>query len=147
MKHEHSAEDVLRKRASDAGALIRTEFDAPDGIFAYFASMPPEAELEYLRLTLDDVAAGPDTLRREAQATADGDVSPIERKTANMKMQYPALYDALVAARNRAWLPRMDTMITSRARGFIVVGSGHLVGEDGLLRLLESDGYTVATGN
>jgi uncharacterized protein YbaP (TraB family) len=143
MKPENSAEDVLLKCASESGAAIRTEFPEPEAVFAYFASMGADAEVEYLRFTLDDVEAGPDALQGEAQAIADGDLRPLEGKAELMRTAYPALHEALGASRNRAWLPRIEAMFTARTRAFVVVGSGHLVGDDGLLALLRQNGFTV----
>jgi hypothetical protein len=144
MKYEHGAEHVLLRCAEAGGAVIRTEFAEPDGVFAYFAAMPAEAEVEYLRFTLADVEAGPEALIAEAQATADGDMRGLEEKAGLMRSGYPALHEQLGARRNRAWIPRFVEMMSGRTRALVVVGSGHLVGEDGIVALLERAGFGVS---
>lgn len=50
--------------------------------------------------------------------------------------------EPMLWARNRAW---METLRPELAEGgaFVAVGAAHLLGEQGLLRLLEGEGYTV----
>jgi hypothetical protein len=45
--------------------------------------------------------------------------------------------------RNLRWLPKIEQMIARREKNLIVAGIGHLVGRDGLVRMLEAKGYTV----
>ena len=143
LAHAHSVEAVLTRRATEAGVPVKSEFGTPEGVFASFASMPPEAEVQYLRFTLYEIESGVPRVDEHAAAMARGDLGPIERETAMMREEWPALYAHLVVERNRAWLPRIDSMMLARTRAFIVVGTGHLVGEDGLLALLPRAGYAV----
>ena len=50
--------------------------------------------------------------------------------------------DRLLLDRNRRMFERMLPLV-QRGNAFIAVGAGHLVGEDGLLRLLERRGFRV----
>jgi uncharacterized protein YbaP (TraB family) len=45
--------------------------------------------------------------------------------------------------RNTAWVPKIKEMITNK-RCFIAVGAGHLGGPNGVIRLLEKEGYTLS---
>ena len=45
--------------------------------------------------------------------------------------------------RNLRWLPALERMLASERAHFVAVGALHLVGEDGLLALLEARGYSV----
>jgi uncharacterized protein YbaP (TraB family) len=145
VKFEHAAEHVLLRCAEAGNAVVRTEFNPPDGVFAYFSSMSPQAEVEYLRFTLVDVEAGPQAFIEEARATANGDLRGIQEKTELMRTDYPALHDELAAKRNRAWIPRIESMAVARTRALIVVGSGHLVGDDGVPALLQRVGFEVTS--
>lgn len=44
--------------------------------------------------------------------------------------------------RNANWVPQIKKMIASK-KCFIAVGAGHLGGPNGIIRLLEKDGYTI----
>ena len=51
-------------------------------------------------------------------------------------------YDALVSVRNRSWEKQMRELIPAQSSLF-VVGSGHLSGEKGMIKLLKKAGYKV----
>lgn len=48
----------------------------------------------------------------------------------------------LLTTRNKNWIPKISAMIENNAC-FIAVGAGHLGGPEGLIRLLEAEGYTL----
>ena len=47
------------------------------------------------------------------------------------------LYDALLGARNRKWLPKIEALLEEDRDYLVVVGTLHFVGRDGLLALLK----------
>lgn len=70
-------------------------------------------------------------------AYASGDVASIEPMLVIPRTAEPLLY-----ARNRAWLPTLETYLASGG-GFVAVGLGHMLGAQGLPALLAKAGYTV----
>jgi hypothetical protein len=50
--------------------------------------------------------------------------------------------DILIDNRNRAWVKMMPEMMSEKPTLF-VVGAAHLCGEQGVLKLLEEEGYTI----
>lgn len=48
--------------------------------------------------------------------------------------------NAFLDQRNRNWIPKIKEMV-SNGKAFIAVGAGHLGGENGVIRLLEKEGY------
>lgn len=48
----------------------------------------------------------------------------------------------LIDNRNERWIPKIEAMIAAKST-FIAVGSGHLGGPNGVIRLLEQQGYTL----
>jgi hypothetical protein len=58
-----------------------------------------------------------------------------------MCKEYPGLYKRLITDRNRDWIPRLETLMDSGKRTLVIVGVGHLVGEDSVINLLKSRGY------
>lgn len=50
--------------------------------------------------------------------------------------------NAFLDQRNRNWIPKIKAYV-SNGRTFIAVGAGHLGGENGVIRLLEKEGYKV----
>ncbi len=55
----------------------------------------------------------------------------------------PAVYDAMIGRRNRAWVPKIEAMIRGHDDALVVVGAGHLVGKDGVVAMLRAKGYTI----
>ncbi len=60
-----------------------------------------------------------------------------------MCKEYPGLYKRLITDRNRDWIPHLETLMDSGKRTLVIVGVGHLVGEDSVINLLKSRGYKV----
>ena len=54
--------------------------------------------------------------------------------------------ELLLKQRNRAWVPRIGTLV-SESKCFIAVGSGHLGGDEGVIALLRKAGYIVTPVN
>jgi hypothetical protein len=59
----------------------------------------------------------------------------------NMRKEFPKLYKRLLIDRNRDWVPHLETLIDSGKRTLVIVGVGHLVGEDSVIDLLKSRGH------
>jgi uncharacterized protein YbaP (TraB family) len=55
----------------------------------------------------------------------------------------PQMYQRLLVARNRNWMPKLEALFNRPGRAFVVVGAAHLVGPDGLIALLQAKGYRV----
>jgi len=50
--------------------------------------------------------------------------------------------DVLLTLRNKNWIPIMEGMMQKKST-FFAVGAGHLAGENGVIELLEKQGYTL----
>jgi uncharacterized protein YbaP (TraB family) len=86
----------------------------------------------------DDLARLPELV----EEWKTGQTRLVERMVKEMKA-YPAIYNAMLKKRNHAWLPRIERYLTTAPTEFVIVGYAHLVGDDGLLRLLKKKGYKV----
>lgn len=60
-----------------------------------------------------------------------------------LKTRWPELYQKLIVDRNRDWLSRIDGYGKTPQAEFVLVGSGHLVGPDGIIEALRKMGYRV----
>ena len=63
--------------------------------------------------------------------------------TSDFKIDYPNIYESLIVERNTNWLPKIESEFQDDEIEFILVGVGHLMGDDSLLNMLKSNGYTV----
>lgn len=55
---------------------------------------------------------------------------------------HPLMYDALLFARNRAWIPKLEPEL-ARGGVFVAVGAAHHMGKNGVVDLLTERGYEI----
>jgi len=72
-----------------------------------------------------------------------GDADALARMTQNGFREFPAFGERLLDARNRAWVPKIENFVASGNVYFVVVGSAHFGGSNGLLALLRAKGYQI----
>jgi uncharacterized protein YbaP (TraB family) len=142
LKAEYSAEQHLERIAKREGLTLRSEFPPGEGVFASFASWPRQTEIERLLSVLDDVEAGPTALHEQAQAWLDDDLAIATKIDERYRRDYPAFYETMILARNQAWVDRIENMLDDDETVFILMGTGHLVGPDGVPALLDRAGIS-----
>ncbi len=60
-----------------------------------------------------------------------------------MKKEFPMFYDSILTQRNHAWMKQMPAFIKLKDRAFILVGSLHLAGDEGILQQLHKQGFVI----
>jgi uncharacterized protein len=95
-----------------------------------------------LRETVAELERLDHNIARIVQAWLDGDGAALEKLMLAGMREYPDLYQRLIVERNRRWLPEIEKIIAAGG-AMVVVGAGHLVGQDGVIELLKSRGYTL----
>lgn len=76
------------------------------------------------------------------EAWRRGDVELLASKMRESFRDFPSMAERLLDARNRRWIPKIETLCRSGQTAFVVVGAAHLGGSNGLLALLRARGYT-----
>ncbi|MDH5600901.1 MAG: TraB/GumN family protein [Gammaproteobacteria bacterium] len=56
---------------------------------------------------------------------------------------FPELYNTLMVKRNHKWIPKIENMLKTKEVEFVMFGALHMVGDDGVLKLLQQRGYTI----
>lgn len=111
---------------------------------AYLADMGMGNEERFLRQTLDDIHKTETMMDEIVAGWKNGDAALLEKLTvSDMREYYPKLYDTLLVQRNYNWLPQVRKMAKTPEVELILVGAAHLIGPDGLLALLQAEGYTI----
>jgi uncharacterized protein YbaP (TraB family) len=109
--------------------------------------MSPAEQEQYLAETLDDSGStGASETERLHAAWRAGDVATLrDGLAADMKREYPALYQRINVQRNDAWLPKLEARLNGPGDDdtLVVVGALHLLGSDGLVEKLRAKGYEV----
>ena len=122
----------------------RRAFETPGEQVALFASAPLADQLASLEDTLRQIDEAPGDYQDLVRAWMAGDVRGLDREAVSpLRTSAPRLYASLVARRNARWADRIIERLHGAGRTVIVVGVGHLVGEDGIPALLRARGVTV----
>jgi uncharacterized protein YbaP (TraB family) len=72
-----------------------------------------------------------------------GNTTTLEEMVLGPFEEYPHLYTKFVSERNENWLPQIEGFLQESDDYLVIVGAGHLVGPDGLITLLQNEGYSV----
>jgi uncharacterized protein YbaP (TraB family) len=100
-----------------------------------------DEQKKFLLESADDAPLLSDDLRRLIVAWRAGDLKSLERELDKERATAPGLYDELLGARNRKWLPKIEALLDRDQDVLVVVGALHFVGHDGLLELLAKAGH------
>ena len=108
-----------------------------------FAEMSDDESAEFLRYTLTELDTVIPLVDELVAAWKIGDSAKIEALLVDGFEAHDALYDRLVTKRNLRWLPLIEELFKGDVDAMVVVGSLHLVGDQGLIELLKAKGYKV----
>lgn len=134
------AQIVIAEQYQAAGKRVESEFPTQDDVMEWFGAMTPEQGLQFLRYTLDNILAAPESEAAKFDAWMRGDAGPAQAWMAQMKQRYPELYATIVVQRNVNWVARVEAMLTARQPAVVITGLYHLVGPDSLQHQLASAG-------
>lgn len=135
----------LMERAAQAGKPTQG-LETAEAQIAMLDSLDSTLQDAYLQDTLREMDDFQGLFEELHIAWRRGDEQALERTAlAEMRDQYPVLYQRVNVDRNKAWLPQLDALLRDKARDnvLVVVGALHLVGSDGLVHMLTDKGYRV----
>ncbi len=96
-----------------------------------------------LRLTLEQLAEMSGYIGEISRAWQQGDAAAIYRMMEQPKQRYPQLaapFERQVVQRNRQMAEKIIELLNERGNYLVVIGAGHLGGEQGVIALLEKQG-------
>jgi uncharacterized protein YbaP (TraB family) len=107
-----------------------------------FRDMSEATQLAALRQTLEQIEELPALMRRAMELWRKGDVAAFDAlMIAPTRKDYPELYRRLLVDRNRGITDTIEGYLAGKGTVFVVVGSGHLVGADSIVRMLKGRGH------
>ena len=147
--------------------IVKLGFDPNYGIDRYFLSKATEkkkiVELEsleyqinlfsalsekdqelFLLYTLKDIKVLEQELDKLVMAWAAGDEKGIESimtKSIKEDKKLIPVYEKLVVERNRKMVSKIEEYLKEKETFFVIVGAGHLVGNQGIIELLKGKGF------
>lgn len=108
------------------------------------AELADEDQVAFLMTAVETAGTAADRLLGVTRDWAAGDLKGMEQLLlAELRADYPALYDRIFSQRNAAWADILSERLEGSGSDFVAVGAGHLIGEDSVQSLLAARGYTV----
>lgn len=87
--------------------------------------------------------AAKEVLDQLVDAWKDGRINTLDRLLNQDEWSDPKSFESMFLTRNQKWLPQIERFLTGDSNYLVIVGSGHLVGDHGLVRALQKRGYQV----
>ena len=129
--------------AESAGKTMRW-FETGEQQIRFLSGMSDPLQIAMLYEAIDDVGKGTAEMERMEKAWEVGDDKTLaEEMVAEMRGDYPELYDVLLKRRNAAWVEALSREMAGSGVDFIAVGAAHLVGPDSVLAMMRARGFTV----
>lgn len=111
---------------------------------ALFTALSLDAQAEYLISSLEEAHDLPKEVDDLVHAWQRGDTVWFADQLKSEFGRDPALYQSVLVARNRKWVPKIEALLNDDQNYLVIVGTGHLVGKGSVIELLGKDGI-VAT--
>jgi len=111
---------------------------------ALFTALSLDAQADYLISSLEEAHDLPKEVDDLVHAWQRGDTVWFADQLKSEFGRDPALYQSVLVARNRKWVPKIEALLNDDQNYLVIVGTGHLVGHGSVIELLGKDGI-VAT--
>src|ERR1700722_3380282 len=140
---ENGVEMYFMDRAHSDGKSVDGLETVHDQI-SVFQNMSLDAQAEYLLSSLEQAHDLPKEVDSMVRAWQRGDTRWFESELQSDLGHDPDLYQSVLLARNRKWVPKIEALLNSDKNYLVIVGTGHLAGRGSVVDLLKKDGI-VAT--
>ena len=107
---------------------------------ALFEGLSLNEQAEYLESSLEQARELPKEVDDMVHAWQRGDTAWFENQMSSEWGREPVLYQSILAARNRKWMPKIEALLSEDRNYLVIVGTGHLVGRNSIIELLKKDG-------
>ena len=140
---QEGADSFYFRRAQREGKAVVSLESVSDHL-SFIANMGEGNEEMFLQQTLDDVYQIEPMMDEIVSSWKRGDGQALEKLVVeDMRINYPRLYKSLLVDRNLNWLPILKQMSKTQEVEMVLVGVAHVVGRDGLLNMLQQQGFTI----
>jgi len=107
---------------------------------ALFEAMSDERQADYLLSSLEEAKSLPAEVDAMVGAWRRGDTDWFASQLEREFGRDPRLFQSVLAARNRKWIPKIEQLLNEDQNFLVIVGAGHLAGHDSVIELLKRDG-------
>jgi uncharacterized protein len=140
---ENGVEMYFMDRAHSDGKSVDGLETVHDQI-SVFQNMSLDSQAEYLLSSLEQAHDLPKEVDSMVRAWQRGDTRWFESELQSDLGRDSDLYQSVLVARNRKWVPKIEALLNGDKNYLVIVGTGHLAGQGSVVELLKKDGI-VAT--
>jgi uncharacterized protein YbaP (TraB family) len=134
--------DIHYFQKARAANKATAELESTAEQLEFIVNLGKGREDDFVSYSLRDMQKLESVVREMISAWRKGDLAKMASISyEEMRRDFPEVYQQLLVQRNQNWLPKIEAMLKSSATELVLVGTLHLVGEDGLLHLLRERGY------
>ena len=127
-----------------AGNAMRVEqLETAEGQLRLLADIPESQQEKYLAATLKSAALTQKLVKEFKGAWMTGDANRLDTLVSGSWEGAEELQKSIFADRNPHMADVAEQCLKNNQRCFVVVGAGHLVGREGVVRLLQDRGFKV----
>ncbi|MGK7874892.1 MAG: TraB/GumN family protein [Xenococcaceae cyanobacterium] len=132
----------LFNAARDAGKNI-SALETFSEQLSFFDNLSVPLQREFFRQTILDLELLESSFNLMIDSWKSGDVETFEKLILEGFEAFPELQRVFLSQRNQNWLAEIEPLVNQAEDYLVVVGAAHLVGGDGLIRLMQQRGYVV----
>jgi uncharacterized protein YbaP (TraB family) len=136
---EAGIEMYFMERARNDGKTVAGLETVHDQI-SLFQNMSMDTQAEYLVSSLEQAHDLPKEVDSMVRAWQRGDTQWFANQLQSELGRDPKLYQSVLVARNRKWVPKIEALLNEDVNYLVIVGTGHLVGQGSVIELLKKDG-------
>jgi uncharacterized protein YbaP (TraB family) len=122
------------------------ELESLDYQIDLLSSLSDKDQELFLLYTLKDLKLMEEELSKLVQAWISGDAKGMESlltKGISEDARLSSIFDKLVYERNKAMALKIEGFLRTQETYFVIVGAGHLVGDQGIIEILKGKGYLI----
>jgi uncharacterized protein YbaP (TraB family) len=131
-------------KASETKKIL--ELESLEYQFHLSSSLPEKDQELFLVYTLKDIKVLEKELDKLVKAWRTGDergVESIITRTVKEDKRLIPIYEKFIYERNRNMASKIEDYLKAKETYFVIVGAGHLVGSQGIIRILKGKGFAV----
>ncbi|HXV00934.1 MAG TPA: TraB/GumN family protein [Caulobacteraceae bacterium] len=140
-----AGQGVEQQISAEAPAGVRRRaFETTSEQINFLAEASMADQVASLDQTIAEIADDPDLYQRVVKTWLAGDLEGLQRDALTpLAKASPRIYRRLITDRNRRWAAVLARRLKGQGVIVVVVGTGHLLGPDGLPALLKARGLAV----
>jgi uncharacterized protein YbaP (TraB family) len=130
------------KKADESGKKV-VELESAEFQLEMLSSFSPELQSKFVIYSIRELNNVTEKVDALMTSWRNGDVAKLEELMLDMGQgeshELKPVYDAMITNRNHTMAEKVAAMIEEGGVHFVVVGAGHLIGDEGLVNLLNKD--------